>query len=95
MKILGSQFPTADDFRFHQYDHKNVVDYNNKRLTPTSTYMLNYTLNQCHQWKYAMSAEDKLDPLEYGYIENDGELEPQITSCSKLPQDLIPRVFIS
>src|ERR1051325_6624243 len=88
MKTLGTQFCTADDFRFHDYHQKKVVNF--ERLTPTSTSVrlhIKRAYYQCHRWINALSAEEQLDPLEYGYIENDGALEPQITSSSILPAD--------
>ena len=88
VRALASSLGTMDKLRFHQFHHKKLWNFQDLAPTSRSTRLhIKRSYLQCYKWIHALEPSEKLNPLDYGYIEEDGTLIPQVTDDPTDPED--------
>lgn len=88
VRALASRLGTMDKLRFHQFHHKKLRNFQDLAPTSRSTRLhIKRSYLQCYKWIHALEPSEKLNPLDYGYIEEDGTLIPQVTDDPTDPED--------
>lgn len=88
VRALASSLGTMDKLRFHQFHHKKLRNFQDLAPTSRSTRLhIKRSYLQCYKWIHALEPSEKLNPLDYGYIEEDGTLIPQVTDDPTDPED--------
>jgi len=85
---LASSLGTMDKLRFHQFHHKKIRNFQD--LAPTSRSIrlhIKRSYLQCYKWIHALEQTAKLNPLDFGYIQEDTTLIPQVTEDPMDPED--------
>ena len=88
LRTLGSELPTMNELRFQQFHHKQIKSFQ-ELVTTSNTIRLHIRRSylQCYKWLNALKVVKELDPLDYGYVECDGFLVPQICDREPEPQN--------
>ena len=89
-KVLGSSKLNCDGVRFEQYHQAKNLSFS-KLCPPSSTMMFHIkrAYLQCYMWMNVLENHSSLDPLKYGYTEEDGNFQPIITTEVVRPPEFV------